>query len=219
MNTEYYIAHKGKGKVAGPFATQYEAENNLSKYPDGELVPVYNLTADEVKLRNRGPLAHSFWVTISLLLLCCIIGGAGYGIFHTYQKYNTAKDWIPTPAGLTIDNIHKTLYNGTVTEASMSGSFVYEVDGKEYTSSDMGVYEKEDVLAFMEDTESYLVHQSVTCYVNPVNPEEAVLFNNTEGGNVTYVLCGVGILLGIGGLVSLRRKCKQRAYLRTLNLL
>ena len=219
MNTEYYIAHKGKGKVAGPFATQDEAENNLSKYPDGELVPVYNLTADEVKLRERSSLAHAFRVTFFVLLLCGIIGWAIYGISQTYQKYNTAKDWIPTPAGLTINNIHKTLYHGTVTEARLSGSFVYEVGGKEFTSSDMGVYEKEDVMALMEDTEYYLVNQNVTCYVNPENPEEAVLFNNTAGGTFTYVLCGVGILVGIGGLVFLRRKCKLRAYLRTLNFL
>lgn len=218
MKTEYYIVHKGAGKVAGPFSTQDEAENNLGKYPEGKLFPVYNLTEEEAQLRERSPLAHAFRVTFFVLLLCGIIGWAIYGIFQTYEKYNTTKNWVPTPACLTIDNIHKTLYNGTVTEAKVTGSFVYEVGGKEYTSSAMGVYEKEDVLAFMEDTEYYRVEQSVTCYVNPANPEDAVLFNNTEGGTLTYGLCGVGILVGIGGLVSLRRKCKKRAFLLTLDM-
>lgn len=219
MNTEYYIANKGANKVAGPFYSQFEAEAKLREYPGGEIVPVYNLTEEEVKLRERGPIAHFFWMTISVLLLCGIMGWCGYSCYRTYQKCSTVKNWVATPASLTISNITEEKQYFVATEWTLSGAFEYEVGGQKYTSYDMGVYENGNVKALMYDEINYKVHQNVTCYVNPANPEDAVLFNNAEGGTWTYCLCGLGVLAGIIGLVSLRRKCEERAFLRTLNLL
>lgn len=219
MNTEYYIANNGENKVAGPFYSKLEAEAKRREYPGSVIVPVYNLTEEEVKLRERGPIAHFFWLTISVLLLCGIMGWAGYSCYQTYQKCNTVKDWVATPASLTISNITEDEQYFAITEWRLRGSFDYEIDGQKYTSYDMGVYENENVKALMYDAKNYKVYQNVTCYVNPANPEEAVLFNNTEGGTWTYCLCGLGVLVGIIGLVSLRRKCEERAFLRSLNLL
>ncbi len=218
MNIEYYIVHNGTDKVDGPYAYQFEAEKLLNKYPGAKMVPVYCFDKEEEKLRKRGPFTHFICVVISLLMLCGMIGGAGYFICSSYQKANAVKNWKATPALLTISNITETKHEGAISELSLRGSFVYEVGGEEHMSADMGVYENQDVRALMSFGDEYQVVQNVTCYVNPDNPEEAVLFNNPDGSLVPHCVAGVVILLGVCGLFSLHRKCKQRAYLRSLNL-
>lgn len=221
MKKRYYI-NTQSGEKLGPFKNKDEATAQQLNHKESTLTEYFELNKRETKLRSYSPWLHTFATTFSFVGMFVVISLGLFLIWYGWAKTEETKDWVASPAYLIIDNIeeetHSALFIPRESELKIYGKFSYAVGEQEYSSTDMGLYTDEDINTLKDplDTRAYLGELVTTCYVNPNNPEEAVLFNNADGVTIIYHMGGFVIFCGILGLVSAIYGRNKRKFLMQL---
>ena len=214
MKTLYYIKTKS-GEKLGPYKSKHEAEAQLSTHEGACTAEYYQLSKREHRIRNINPKLLSFVTVFYIAGMLVVISMGIFLIWFGYARNEEVKDWVATPASLSIESIEEAEHTYVAlpiySEKTLKGSFYYEVEGECYISEDMGLYTDDDINAFMNNEDgTYAVELETTCYVNPSNPEQAVLFKNPENSKQMYnmgaFVIGCGILVLISSIITGRRR-------------
>jgi hypothetical protein len=152
---------------------------------------------------------------IGFILFCW-----GISMFYTWQR---SGNWERIPARIMSAEI-KTNYDSDGDTYSIKGSYRYNYKGKEYTSykieietgSTSAYDEKHEMLEKMQH--AIKNETTIDAYVNPDNPDEAILFRKISMGMIIvpcvgflFSLVGLGII--IGGIRSYKDDQKKKVLL------
>lgn len=210
MKTLYFIKTPSGEKI-GPYRSKNEADSQLYAHEGACTAEYYQLDKREQRIRNINPKLHSFATIFTIAGMLVIIALGIFLIWFGYARQERLKGWVETSALLCIDSIEEEEQTFFSTR-KINGCFYYDVAGEAYMSTNMGNYTDDDVdTVETGEPDYYLEDEVVTCYVNPNNPEEAVLFNNPEASKPMYYLGAFVIFCGLLVLITSTisgRKCK-----------
>ncbi len=130
-----------------------------------------------------------------------IPGGMGMlMLFNAWQ----ASSWLPTPATLTQLQLETSRSDDGGDTYSLRGRFSYEYDGQRFVSDRLDFSVGSDNIgSYHLDNYSQLqprlnVTDGVTAYVNPDQPDEAVLLRGVRWGMVAFLLMFLAVFGGVG---------------------
>lgn len=223
MKKQYYI-QTSDGSSIGPFKQKIDADAQLNQYENASVVELYQLSKKEKRIR----CTPKGLVLLPFILIVFMFSFNMMRPSDTNEiSANQAENWIPKPAILEMHSVSNIPFLG-INDFRVYGEIHYEYKGKKYTSSEMGSYSNDDVRSLLDIKNNisnwtryheldegglYPLHQKVTCYVNPDNPEEAVLFRNKNTFNKNYVhLIFISIVLIIMILLY-----KKQIFLKKLD--
>lgn len=144
-----------------------------------------------------------------------IFGRSYQAVRHTWA----AKDWQPTPATLLSVELEKSRsranrrprFDSEYT-SNVSGIFRYTVDGKVYTSSRLHFRQSSTSLRtwyeerYAELEPKLSLDNGIVCFVDPQNPEVAVLFRDLSIFDSTAFASLGAVCLAVGAYAVLRAK-------------
>ena len=197
MKKQYYI-QTSDGASIGPFKQKIDADAQLNQYENASVVELYQLSKKEKRLRCAPKGLVLLPIILLVFLLALNIMGSSYS---NEISASQAENWVPKPAILEIHSVNDASLLG-INNYKIYGEFIYEYKGSKYTSFEMGSYSNDDVRSLLDIKNNisnwampheldggglYPLRQKVTCYVNPDNPEKAVLFRNKYVFNMYYV--------------------------------
>lgn len=150
------------------------------------------------------------------------IAGVGiflWGLVSIYDAFQ-ARNWQPVEA--TITHVEQVISRGDdSTSYGVRGSFNYEYQGKRYTSNKLNFYTGTDNIGdYQQDFYRELQQvknsqRTVTAYVNPENPNEAVIDKRIRWGMLGFqsifllVFGGVGLGIIIAGRYASKKAGKE----------
>ncbi len=175
--------------------------------------------------KNRGRVAlsdqakRSSQSPVPLFVFFGIFAAAGLGItlgvvMPAVNRYFSAKSWVETPATVVWSRV--TSHSGSKggTTYSVDVFYRYQFQGRDYRSNNYGVMSGSSSGrdAKQEIVDSFPPGSTLTCYVNPQKPWQAIV-NRNPGASALFVLFPLPFLgIGIGGLVwSFKKKRKEKA--------
>jgi hypothetical protein len=143
---------------------------------------------------------------------------AGFGLFmagmvvRDFWTWSAAQSWAPTPARLLKAEARENSDSDGGTTYRAVAEYRYEFGDKTYESDRVAVHAGSDNIgSYQRDRARELVQlknagKPITCYVNPDNPSEAILFRDLRPGMLAFkslfalVFGGVGFGLLYGGV-------------------
>lgn len=141
-----------------------------------------------------------------ICFVCLFCGIGSFGLIPSEIKKNEqislAQSWKPAAAYFKEGMAHITNKSNHV-----KISYSYDYQGKHYESTNVGWYSKDELKKTFDSAKHS--NRMITCYVNPDNPSEAVIFRNLESktggvGLTMMFLLGIGLsLYGIWGILKL----------------
>lgn len=166
-------------------------------------------------------LAVTFLTLFSLLFLT----GGGWMISKALDNAGRAmqmRTWAECEATIRTVQFHRKA-SGDSTKHWVTAEYTYEYDGKRYEGSRVTVDdEPRQMESFLrrihaEMQNARAVNEPITCYANPQNPAEAVLFPHVDMGSQLLMLGGGGVFAAIGGgvlcagLIGVKRHRRSEA--------
>jgi len=144
-------------------------------------------------------------------VLALIGAGFCFWLVSGYLRVRETYDWAETTCEITDARIVKSRFskNSPVTY-ELKVEYRYSADGEERSSSSIrrraGSKRKQSKAYVEEVAQQYAEGTSHSCFVNPENPDEAVLEHDTKA--VGYVIWFPGLFLvgGIGIMISAFRR-------------
>ncbi|ACV26031.1 DUF3592 domain-containing protein [Kangiella koreensis] len=146
---------------------------------------------------------------------------AGVGIFlwglvSIYDAYE-ARGWQPVEA--TITHVEQVISRGDdSTTYGVNGSFQYQYQGQSYTSSQLNFYTGTDNIGSYQQDFYYKLsrvkdnQKTITAYVNPDNPNEAVIDKSIRWGMLGFQSIFLIVFGGVGlGIMLFGRFAKKKA--------
>jgi hypothetical protein len=152
---------------------------------------------------------------------------AAVGVFmggltaRTLWKASAMRGWDEMPATILTAELETRRGSDSTTYEAVA-TYRYEVDGQTHTGSRVSIHSGADnVGSFHQDTHNRLrrhleTGQPTVCYVNPRNPEDAVLDRSVRWGMISFFLVfalvfgGVGIGLIVGAAIGMKRVKKEK---------
>ncbi len=162
--------------------------------------------------KTSSKLGAGCWVLLIFPFAAVGLFMAGM-VVRDFWTWSTVQAWVATPAELTHAELHQ-FRKGTY---GIDARYKYQVAGKTYESDRVAVHEGSDNIGsynFQRGRELERLHKSrqpITCYVNPDDPTQAILYRDLRPGFFAFKLlfalvgCGVGFGMLHGGLRDIRR--------------
>jgi hypothetical protein len=118
-------------------------------------------------------------------------------------EIQTAKSWTPTPCTIVSSGLktHGRFWDETT--FSIDVKYRYSVNGKDYESDrfELTINASAYQAWQMEVARRYLPGTQATCYVNPANPQEAVIDRSWTKSVDTAILAGAFMFFGVIGVL------------------
>lgn len=173
---------------------------------------------------NRGLL-------FGFLFLAPFAGCGAYTTYlivdHLYQSAS-ASSWVPTDAKIRSVRINRTTKAGSDGDSVsyvITSSYSYSFQGRKYNASKVGIEDSAPFkLALQSRRDELFAHakskEPFTCYVNPENPAESVLYSGPVWGHIGFLSIFSIVFggVGFGGMflmlkaVGLEAEEKRRKY-------
>lgn len=176
----------------------------------------------KLEIRSRGS-AFLFLFACVPLAIVAVMAWIVVGSVRTAAEMKT---WTPVPA--TIESVDLVEHRGDdSTTYSVRATYRYVFEGSEYTGARVGVHGGSDNIGrwhqdrFAELDAARRAGRSVTCFVDPRNPANAVLFPTPRTGLLAFYLVFV-VIFGLAGVllfamaargVARNRRSAERALL------
>lgn len=145
-----------------------------------------------------------------------------WGLVSIYDAYQ-ARSWQPVEA--TITRVEQVISRGDdSTTYGVNGAFQYQYAGQTYTSSQLNFYTGTDNIGSYQQDFYYRLKQAkennrtVTAFVNPDNPNEAVIDKEIRWGMLgfhsifLFVFGGVGLGIMLAGRFAKRKRLSKTNY-------
>lgn len=125
-------------------------------------------------------------------------------LYYSYERAKVTLSWPEVPATILISQVNTERVNShAMPEHRADVRYHYHYDGVDYTGSKIKRVEKRsgDKVRIQKILEDYPVRAVVPCYVNPADPNMAILQHDTRAGIYTlwfpflFVAAGMGILI------------------------
>lgn len=155
--------------------------------------------SDSSGLSVNGPETLRGSVAFLLVALCL----TGYGAFDYVQQSDSIQDSVEVEATITDVNVESVSSSSSSTSVSYEPRvrFTYEYRGESYTGTNLfpaDISPNYDTRSAAEAAlQEYETGQTVTAYVNPDEPGNAFLKNETS--NAPLIAVGIGIVLTLLG--------------------
>ena len=139
------------------------------------------------------------------LLLASLGAAFCWFLWNGYERSAATREWEPTPcvviSSLIEENTHQMpqdrRFYARVT-------YRYTFEGKEYQSQRItqrdGPSRNQDEIE--DRLAQYPIGEKLTCYVNPANPDEAILKHSTRAAGYSIWFPGLFVIGGIGMMAS-----------------
>jgi hypothetical protein len=176
--------------------------------------------------KNTSSTLPSGCIVLFALPFAAVGVGMGVWLASTIFTYLSAQSWVETPARIVRTELKR--HPGKSTTYEATADYVYEFGGDKHTGHRVGLSSGADNIgSFQRNAHRQLSEYQKSgkpfrCYVNPAQPDEAVLYRDLRwemaAFQMIFVLAfgGVGFGLLIGGLVAYRTG-RVRAALATSN--
>lgn len=157
----------------------------------------------------------------SMVIFFGIFAVAGLGVTFGVvipgaMRYFAAQSWVETPATVIWSRVKSHSGSKGGTTYSVDVFYRYQFQGRDYRSNNYGVMSGSSSGrdAKQEIANSLPPGSTLTCYVNPQKPWQAIV-NRNPGASALFVLFPLPFLgIGIGGMVwSLKKKRAEKARL------
>lgn len=173
-----------------------------------------------VNNKNRGNKAGAGCLTVFGGIF--FIVGVGIFLFGLASIYSSlqANDWQPVDA--TITRVEQVISRGDdSTTYGVNGAFQYQYEGQTYISSQLNFYTGTDNIGSYQQDFYYRLkmakenNRTVTAYVNPDNPSEAVIDKDIRWGMLGFhsifliVFGGIGLGIMLAGRFAKKKLVKQ----------
>ena len=159
---------------------------------------------------NKAQRAGSWYLTAVGVSLCLISGLFLWLMGRSYLRARDMSTWPQVPClVLQSERSEKRIADDVAPDYRLAILYRYEYEGRDYESklwSLRGSMPKSDPLAVQELVEQYPVGSKQTCWVNPRQPEIAVLKIDSRAPGYSLWFPGLFFLGGAGMIVGAWKK-------------
>lgn len=149
---------------------------------------------------SNGRAGRLFLALIGVMLIT--VGGVfSWLMIRSYQNASESRQWAQTDALVLRSVIDERIFKGSPREFRLNVLYGYQYEGKEYTSDTISprgakwTKKADEVTALAKQ---YATNSSHTAWVNPEQPEEAILEHDTKAAGYTVWFPVVIIIGGVG---------------------
>ena len=154
--------------------------------------------------RSEGRAGRLFLVLIGLMLI--LIGGVfSWLMIRSYQHAKASREWVQTEAYILRSVVDERVIAGSPREFRLNVLYGYTYQGKDYSSdkiSPRGAKWLKEASLVVELAAQYPASSTHTAWVNPDDPNVAILEHDTKAAGYTVwfpcviMLGGVGMIWG-----------------------
>ena len=169
--------------------------------------------SDQTPGSSQGPVPMILFFSIFALVGLGITIGV---VIPSATRYFSAKSWIETPATVIWSRVKSHSGSKGGTTYSVDVFYRYQFQGREYRSNTYGLMSGSSSGRDSKQSivDSLPAGSSLTCYVNPQKPWQAIV-NRNPGASALFALFPLPFLgIGIGGLIwTLKKRREEKSRL------
>jgi len=134
-----------------------------------------------------------------------------YLMWGSFSKARETRRWVETPCLMIISTVKERAIKTHMKEYSWNLEYMYDFDGKSYLSkldTLRGAKWSKTKDKIDEFIEEYPEGEKATCFVNPSNPEQAILKHDTKAAGYSIWFPMLFVVGGLGITISSLRGLK-----------